>query len=68
MFTYIPCSHFDISIYDQSTSKIEYPIHQDIEVDEEEEVIPSFQYNANVIEEDIPIYLQANANVIEQGK
>uniref|UniRef100_K4AUF5 TF-B3 domain-containing protein n=1 Tax=Solanum lycopersicum TaxID=4081 RepID=K4AUF5_SOLLC len=68
MFTYIPCSHFDVTIYDQSTSIIEYPIHQDIEVDEEEDVIPFFQYNAIAIEEDIPVYLQANANVIEQDK
>ncbi|XP_027767991.1 B3 domain-containing transcription factor VRN1-like [Solanum pennellii] len=68
MFTYIPCSHFHVAIYDQSRSEIEYPIHQDIEADEEEEVIPVLQDNASVIEEDIPVYIQANANVIEQDK
>ena len=68
MFTYIPFFHFDVSIYDQSTSKIEFQIHQDIEVGEVEEVIPFFQYNDNVIEDDIPVYLQSNANVIEHAK
>ncbi|WMV15003.1 hypothetical protein MTR67_008388 [Solanum verrucosum] len=64
IFTYNPRSHFDVAIYDQSTTEIEYPIDQEIESDEEEEDIPVLQANANVIEEDIPVKLQANANVI----
>ncbi|KAH0769978.1 hypothetical protein KY290_013959 [Solanum tuberosum] len=69
VFTYNPRSHFDVAIYDQSTTEIEYPIDQEIESDEEEEDIPVLQANANVIEEeeeDIPVNLQANANVIEE--
>ena len=30
IFTYYPPCHFDVAIYDQSTTKIEYPIDQDI--------------------------------------
>ncbi|XP_049375058.1 B3 domain-containing protein At1g49475-like [Solanum verrucosum] len=69
IFTYNPRSHFDVAIYDQSTTEIEYPIDQEIESDEEEEDIPVLQANANVIEEeeeDIPVNLQTNANVIEE--
>ncbi|KAH0698089.1 hypothetical protein KY289_015571 [Solanum tuberosum] len=69
IFTYNPRSHFDVAIYDQSTTEIDYPIDQEIESDEEEEDIPVLQANANVIkeeEEDIPVNLQTNANVIEQ--
>jgi len=66
VFTYNPRSHFDVAIYDQSTTEIEYPIDQEIESDEEEEDIPVLQANANVIEEDIPVNLQTNANVIEE--
>ncbi|XP_049382933.1 B3 domain-containing protein At1g49475-like [Solanum stenotomum] len=62
IFTYNPRSHFDVAIYDQSTTEIEYPIDQEIESDED---IPVLQANANVIDEDIPV-LQANANVIEE--
>lgn len=35
VFTYNPRSHFDVTIYDQSTTKLEYPIDQEIESDEE---------------------------------
>ncbi|XP_027768873.1 putative B3 domain-containing protein Os08g0325100 [Solanum pennellii] len=51
MLTYIPRFHFDVAIYDQSTTKIEYLIHQYIEADEEEKVIPVIKDNANVIED-----------------
>ncbi|KAH0719205.1 hypothetical protein KY285_015236 [Solanum tuberosum] len=66
IFTYNPRSHFDVAIYDQSTTEIDYPIDQEIESDEEEEDIPVLQANANEEEDDIPVNLQANANVIEE--
>ncbi|TMW97888.1 hypothetical protein EJD97_004853, partial [Solanum chilense] len=56
IFTYIPSSHFDIAIYDQTTTEIDYEIDQDIELDEEEEVILVLQANAYVIKE----YIQVN--------
>ncbi|XP_027772642.1 B3 domain-containing protein REM20-like [Solanum pennellii] len=68
IFTYNPHSYFDVAIYDQYTTEIEYPIDQLIESDEEEDDIPVLQANDKVIEEDIQVNLKTSVNVIDQDK